>query len=171
MTQPRLAYALLAIDPGHASGWAIVVRGRLSLSGKATSESARRYAVALAVRTAAEEGLPLVVVGETWGPGGLRTGIYHAMLDQWREWKRELSRAGIGRDAIVRYDSREWHEVLEPYPRHADFHALTIAHARKWVGGGARIGDDEADAIGIASYAVGRPEIERLAAELARTAA
>ena len=48
----RLDYVLLAIDPGHVSVWAIVVRGRLAASGKATTENARHYAVSLAVRTA-----------------------------------------------------------------------------------------------------------------------
>lgn len=69
-----LPCALLAVDPGYVSGWAIMRAGHLLDFGEvdAFDPEALSVVVRQALRAAHEAGVPLVMVREEWGTGGAR---------------------------------------------------------------------------------------------------
>jgi len=104
--------AILAVDPGKASG-AAVLGGRSLLrawEGCATRE--QRYAVcAWAADEAEERGLPLVAVVESWNPHGkwgfdAIVGLAES-AGRWLDAIESVSPA-----AIVRVESAEWRRAL-----------------------------------------------------------
>lgn len=105
---------ILAIDPGETSGWAVMRGGHVpgTLTSKpacgATSGSAgRAEAINTAVAFAKWQGLPLVVVAETWPrrmAGGLRVGAFAS----WQGWREALAEAKVPKRRIVRAQMARW---------------------------------------------------------------
>lgn len=91
MREP-LPCIILAIDPGRRSGHAILNHGELVAYGScdvATPEleEIMRNALELALNA----GLPLVLVGETWGRGGpMGLSQWMALGAAWNRWKWAL---------------------------------------------------------------------------------
>lgn len=149
---------ILAIDPGARSGWSISARGKYRDSGVAIRHEQRFDACNQAVRLAAAESLPLVVVAEKWthgGPyGGPRTMC--GLGKSWGLWCAALEMAWIPKSRVLRVYTQTWRHRVFPgqsvATKRAEWDALIRTRAE--IDSGKTIeSDDEADAICIDIWA------------------
>jgi hypothetical protein len=152
---------ILAIDPAKLSGWCLMVCRDYALSGIGNTHEARTSVVRLAKTSAEANGLPLVVVAETWSRGGPFGGA-RSMAGLGAGWGRwdEAILAEIGKGyPLVRVLPQVW--------RAATFGAGGTSEALKLrsktfattIAGRVVDSDDEADAIGIAVWARNAGEV------------
>lgn len=117
-----LRCAVLAVDPAERSGWAVWAEGKLLDHGTTTHPFERAAAVQRAFGVAAERGLPLVVVAETWSArrfqakgGRMSTASIAGMGAAWGRWLEQIDTCHtpnrVGRwtgPAIVRVEPPTW---------------------------------------------------------------
>lgn len=168
---PGAAAVILAIDPGATSGAALHHGGRPRLAWTCATAADRAEVIATALRTAADIGVPLVVVMERWTAGGARG---HAQIvglgAQAGRWLEALELAGIPAADVVRVYPQTWRAVLAPMPRKTGEQAK--ASARMVAAGhlGREVLTDAAEAACIALWAAQSDEAAAMAARLQRRA-
>ena len=145
--------AILAIDPGERSGYAIFVRGVLVASGPVKMGG---EAVVVAEAVVRAEGLPLVVVAEKWVAhgafGGSRT--MGGLGRHWGRWEGALLGDGITTRRIARVVPQTWQARVIPYRVGQDRDErlrLVEASAQRIKPG---VTKDEAAAIGIGLWGI-----------------
>lgn len=153
---------ILAIDPGKVSGWAIFIHGRYVISGVARTLEDRQAAVAKALEVAGTD-LPLVVVGESWTTGGKFGGhrTQAGLSEQWGIW-RAFAEAHVPARRILRALPAQWWSALGLYGRmgHDALKQGSRKHAARVTGRPFEaFPEDEADAIGIGTWAVRAPAV------------
>lgn len=169
MTAPKRI--ILGVDPAKVSGWCLLAatQGNAAhlTSGTARSQQDREaVAVRLAALTAQHE-CPCVVAAETWGAygrfGGART--QRGLGEAWGMWRAELDRVGIPARRVVRVYPVQWRAaVLGMGGKGATSDVVRVrarayAHERY---GWTCATDDEAEAICIATWAIGARESAHL---------
>ncbi len=104
--------AILAIDPGKASGWSIWLAGRIVTWGPCDPGS--ELSIVEAARTyERDESLPLVVVAEKWSAGGWRSAASMIGLGaQWGRWEGALRLAGHPMRRVVRVYPQTWRSAM-----------------------------------------------------------
>jgi hypothetical protein len=104
------------VDPAKRSGWALFADGELELFGEIenTDQVAAGEVLARACDFAESRGLPLVVVGETWGKGGKR-GMkqWQGLGARWKAWQWAAEalaphRACLAKSRIMRVHLSTW---------------------------------------------------------------
>lgn len=104
--------AILAIDPGAESGFSFWLEGVYQTSGTVKTQSEREQVVHKSIEVAAAEHLHLIVVGETWSPGGWKSIAAIAGTGAaWGLWSSELERAGFPKSRIVRVKPNDWRRM------------------------------------------------------------
>lgn len=139
-----LPCVLLAIDPAACSGWALFLEGRPVTWGElAASNSTGIDAVLLqACELAGRTKLPLVVLGEDWGRGGvLGLSQWQGLGGAWSAWKFGCERAvekglAVVPSRILRVQQSTWRspfglaslgrDVVKAYSVRAAFNQLGI---------------------------------------------
>ena len=102
---------VLGIDPASRSGWSLFVRGKLIGSGVVESTGERLDVLQMAAEVFTDEGLPFVVVAETWSPGSWKSwNAIAAVHEPWGRWSEQLEL--IGCSLIVRVLVNEWRRDL-----------------------------------------------------------
>lgn len=110
---------VLAIDPGALSGWALFVRGKLVDFGEGNKPLDRRLACYRAATTANDNGLPLIIVGETWtrhGDWSFESTLgLGAAWGRWLEGIDEAPQVNIGQwrgPKIIRVLLDDWRRAI-----------------------------------------------------------
>lgn len=162
--------AILAIDPGKTSGYALHVPGRLALSGKTTSPEMCRVIVETARDAASAVKRPLIVVAETWTTGDrihdrrMRAATLLGLGAAWQSWYSALAETGLPKSRIVRVNVATWRSKViggpmnrssEEWKRLAAIHAEQRFPRRTTpIEGRENVGDDEAEALCILAWAL-----------------
>ncbi|MEQ8720989.1 MAG: hypothetical protein RID81_06895 [Sandaracinaceae bacterium] len=155
---------ILAIDPGKVSGWAILREGRPVLSGTATTREDRERAVGSALCIGEDSGLPLVVVGEKWTPGG-RFGGARTMAGlgaAWGRWEETLDEAGVPKTRRLRVNVQTWRAATigGPQRKSEQWKADAVATVRRVYQIEAKT-SDEAEAVLVGRWAESAGEVGR----------
>ncbi|MCC6649097.1 MAG: hypothetical protein IT374_26450 [Polyangiaceae bacterium] len=154
--------AILSIDPGEVSGWALLVTGLVCASGTAAGSTERASAIARAVNKAHFWSRPLVVVAETW-PRRMRGGVPTGALSAWSLWRESLAESGIPKRRVVRVHVGRWSAAIlgGAALTTEQRRARSIARARHETARES-IDHDEAAAICIGIYASRSPEVAKV---------
>lgn len=157
--------AILAIDPGRTSGWALFARGEHVYSGTATTHLDRVDLAQLAVEAARNNGAPLVVVGEIWTPGG-KFGGARTMAGvgaSWGQWLAAFEAAGIPKARVMRVKVQTWRAAVlgGAFGRKTEqWHAMATRRATVAIGR-APTDANEAEAVCIGIWATYAPEVAK----------
>ena len=165
----RRNHAVLGIDPGARSGWALLLDGQLVASGEATKTHVHE-AVEQARIYCDDERAHLVVVGERWAGrmrrdrGSVRT--VSGLGAAWGRWEGALLAAGVPKRRIIRVATQRWRaDVIGGRCARRTSEWKRVARewcARTFGGFGGDYGDDEADALCIAWWGSRSPKVEAL---------
>ena len=159
-----LPCTILAIDPGAASGWAIMGErpdGSFGLCDSGSVKGACRTAVKWAASRADFDAMPLVVVGERWmSRMDRRRGGYtqQGLGAAWGRWLQLLEDAEHPKRRTLRVDLMTWRRALFGHPlrrRSEEWKLLAVARANHHTE--TMRGDmshDEAEAICIGEFAM-----------------
>lgn len=156
---------ILAIDPGRTSGWALFVRGVCVASGVAKTHEERESFADLAIVTATARGVPLVVVGEIWTPGG-KFGGARTMAGvgaSWGQWLAAFEAAGIPKARVMRVKVQTWRAAVlgGAFGRTTEqWHAMAMRRAEHAIGR-TPVDANEAEAVCIGIWATYAPEVAR----------
>lgn len=184
-----LLCAVLAVDPGERSGWAVWVRGKLVDHGTAIHPFERAAAVQRAFGVASDRGLPLAVVAETWSArrfqaagGRMSTASIAGMGAAWGRWLEQIELCHtpnvVGRwtgPAYVRVEPPTWRAPTIGNGGNSAAMKLRAMQRASSNARGAGLPEpkwsDAADAIVIGEWACRAAEVERVLPVSCRRAA
>lgn len=160
--------AILTIDPGKTSGYALLVPGRLALSGMTTSPEMCRTVIATARDAASAVKRPLIVVAETWTTGDrvhdrrMRAATLLGLGAAWQNWRVALDEVGLPASRILRVNTSTWRAKVIGGPMNRsseEWKQLARLHAEqrfphRMNRPGDHLGDDEAEALCILAWAL-----------------
>jgi hypothetical protein len=164
-------FAVLAVDPGEASGWCY----RPTFATRETTRTAfglahlpkgeQREVVAQAIRMATADGLPLVMVAEKWNGFGLNPSARGGLVAAFKAWAWAWSERGQPAKRIVRVHPTKWRAAVLGRGNMRTAQAKALALATVHAHGFASIEDHNvAEAMCIAQWATASPEAGAAAA-------
>lgn len=113
---------LLSIDSATISGISIaipdkdeddnIVNYETVRLGTVTTQAERQEIVELAVETAGDLELPLIVIAEEWTRHGISTVAFVSLCENWGKWLAELEQAEVPKEHVVRAKPDTWRNPL-----------------------------------------------------------
>jgi len=134
--------AILAVDPGESSGWAVWLCGELRAHGPAVLPIDRQLGVTRAFSIARTHAVPLIVVAEKWnaimrgrGAPRLSTDTLTGLGAHWGRWLEQLDIHGgytLGRSKwpkIVRVLPTTWQPAMLGRGRSEQLKSASVTRA------------------------------------------